>query len=255
MSALLTLAWNGFHESRRNRVTVVVGLFAFVMIFATSLSLELTIFTFERVMTDVGLGTMALITAFLTIFLGTALLPRELERRTIFMMLSKPISRSTFLVGRLLGNVLTVGFVVLAMSALFVLQLVLQGAPLRASLFNVVFGLLLEVVLRSSLGFLFSSFSSQFVSAVSTVGLYFTGHMAPDLFRMAQASKVEALRTMGRALYFVLPNLDRFDLRSRATYAVDTPVRELLASAVYGLGYSAVLVTIACLLFQRRDFK
>jgi ABC-type transport system involved in multi-copper enzyme maturation permease subunit len=255
MTALVHLAWNGFRESRRNRVTVVVGLFAFLMIFAATLSLELTVFTFERVMTDVGLGTMSLITAFLTIFLGTALLPREIERRTIFMVLSKPIGRSTFLVGRLLGNVLTVAFVALAMSGLFVLQLLLQGAPFRAALFNAIFGLLLEVVLLSSLGFLFSSFSSQFVAAVSTVGLYFTGHMSPDLYRMAQNSKTPALHGIGQVLYFVLPNLDRLDLRAKATYAVETSASELLSSAVYALGYSAICVAIACVLFQRRDFK
>jgi ABC-type transport system involved in multi-copper enzyme maturation permease subunit len=255
MTALLHLAWNGFRESRRNRVTVVVGLFAFLMIFAATLSLELTVFTFERVMTDVGLGTMSLITAFLTIFLGTALLPREIERRTIFMVLSKPIGRSTFLVGRLLGNVLTVTFVVLAMSGLFMLQLLSQRAPLHAPLFNALIGLVLEVVLLSSLGFLFSSFSSQFVAAVSTVGLYFTGHMAPDLYRMAQTSKVAAVQSIGQVLYFVLPNLDRLDLRARATYAVETPVAELLGSAGYAFAYSAAVVAIACVLFQRRDFK
>ena len=94
-SALLALVLNGFRESRRNRVTVVIFLFAFVMIFAATFALELTVVTFSRVMTDIGLGVMGLIAVFLSVFLATGLLPREIERRTIFMIVSKPISRSS----------------------------------------------------------------------------------------------------------------------------------------------------------------
>lgn len=255
MRALLALAMTGFRESRRNRVTVVVGLFAFVMIFSATVALELTVNTFERVMTDVGLGLMNILSVFLAIFLAGSLLPREIERRTIFMVVSKPIGRSTFLVGRLLGNIVTIFFVVLVMAVLFSLQIVAQGGvPTQAHL-AAIYGLMLEVILISCVGFAFASAGSQFVSIVATVGLYFTGHLASDLYRRAMAASSEVLKLVGLAIYYALPNLDRLDFRARATYDVPTPASELLMCTGYTLGYALVAVTVACLLFERRDFK
>lgn len=255
MTALWALLVNGFRESRRNRVTVVVFLFAFVMVFSATFALELTVVTFARVLTDLGLGVMSLISVFLAIFLSSGLLPREIERRTIYMIVSKPVSRSTFLVGRLLANLATVGFVTGMMAVLFLLQLWWEGAPLGQPHAAAIIGLGLELLVVSALGFFFASFSSQFVSAVSTVGLYFVGHLAGDLFRMVVRSKSELVRVGGQALYYLLPNLDRLDFKARATYMDPTPWSELAGSAAYALGYAVALVTVACVLFERRDFK
>jgi ABC-type transport system involved in multi-copper enzyme maturation permease subunit len=255
MNALTALVLNGFRESRRNRVTVVVFLFAFVMIFAATFALELTVVTFARVMTDIGLGVMSLIAVFLAIFLSTGLLPREIERRTIFMMVSRPISRSLFLVGRLFGNLLTVFFVTAVMVGLFVAQVLFEGAPLAQPHAVAIVGIFLEVLVVSCVGFLFAAFSSQFVAAVSTVGLYFVGHMSGDLYKMVSRSDSDAVKFLGKAIYYVLPNLDRLDFKGRATYLDPTEWSELLSSGVYALGYSAVLVVLACVLFERRDFK
>jgi ABC-type transport system involved in multi-copper enzyme maturation permease subunit len=255
MSALLALAMTGFRESRRNRVTVVVGLFAFVMIFAATFALDLTVTTFDRILTDVGLGVMGLLSAFLAIFLAGSLLPKEIERRTIFMVVSKPVSRSTFLVGRLLGNIVTLFFIVAIMAGLFTLQIVAQGGFPKPAIWVAILGLLMEVTLLSCIGFAFASAGSQFVAVVATVGLYFTGHLASDLYRRAAKAKIEVLKAVGLALYYALPNLDRLDFTARATYDQPTTGGELLSAAVYTLGYSIITVTIACILFERRDFR
>lgn len=256
MSALWTIALHGFRESRRNRVTVVVFLFAFIMIFSATFALELTVSTFQRVMTDMGLGVMSLITVGLTIFLGSGLIPREIERRTIFMVLSRPVSRSAFVIGRLLGNILTVWFVAVVMGVLFVLQLwVAQFGDLDRAHLVAMGGLMLEVVLLTSIAFVFASASSQFVTAVSTVGLYFIGHMSSDLYGLATRSDSGLLRVLGQVLYYALPNLERLDFKARATYLDPTSASEFLGATGYALGYSMVLVTIACVLFERRDFK
>lgn len=255
MTALWALLVNGFRESGRNRVTVVVFLFAFVMVFSATFALELTVVTFARVLTDLGLGVMGLISVFLSIFLATGLLPREIERRTIYMIVSKPVSRSAFLVGRLLANLATVGFVTGIMVALFLLQLVWEGAPIGQPHVTAIVGLFLEIVVVSSVGFFFASFSTQFVSAVSTVGLFFVGHLAGDLYHMVQRSKSALVRVGGEVLYYLLPNLDRLDFKARATYMDPTPWSELAGSAGYAVGYSVLLIAVACFFFERRDFK
>lgn len=255
MSAILTLAQNGFRESRRNRVTVVVFAFAFAMIFLATFALEFTVATFQRVLTDVGLGVMSLIAAVLAIFLGSSLIPKEIERRTIFLIVSKPIRRSSFVIGRLLGNLFTVYAVVVLMTALFAAQIVLQGAPITGPLVTAMVGVLLEVTVVSALCFAFASWTSQMVTAVATIGLYFVGHMASDLYKFADRAKDAPVRVLGKALYYLLPNLDRLDFKARATYGDPTSLAELGQALVYALGYSTVLVVIACVLFERRDFK
>lgn len=255
MTAVVAIALNGFRESRRNRVTLVIFAFAFVLIFGSSISFELTVSTFDRVITDIGIGVMGLISIGLTIFLGSGLIPREIERRTIFMVVAKPVSRSAFVVGRLLGNVLTVWFVLTVMMGLFLLQLVWTKSAIDSSHLAAFVGMLLEVAVVSSVCFVFATASSQFVTTLCTVGLYFIGHLSSDLYRYANNSESAVVSAVGRALYYLLPNLDRLDFKARATYFDPTSLSELASAAVYACGYSAVLVVLATALFQRRDFR
>ncbi|GMU60932.1 MAG: hypothetical protein AMXMBFR34_26950 [Myxococcaceae bacterium] len=255
MRALFFIALNGFRESRRNRVTVVVGLFALLLVFFTTFSFELAVNTLDRAMTSVGIGFISLISEVLAIFLACGMLPREVERRTVFLVVSKPVSRTTFLVGRYLGNLATVLFVFSLMTGLFFLQfVVLRGTVTQAHLVALV-GIVAEVVLLSAVGLLFSSFSSQFISVTTTVGLFFVGHMASDLYRLASASKAPAVKAVGLALYYLLPNLERLDFKLRATHSLLTPPGELGAALAYAGLYATLLVAVAAWIFERRDFR
>ncbi|MBL8933210.1 MAG: ABC transporter permease subunit [Archangium sp.] len=231
------------------------------MVFSTTVSIEFTVATFDRVMTDFGLGMIGLIIPVLTIFLGTGLIPREIERRTIFMVVAKPVSRSTFILGRMLGNLLTVFFLLLMMSALFLVQLQIAGATtpfstgIHVEHLVAIYGMLLEVLLLTALCFAFASASSQFVSSLSVTCLYFIGHMAEDLYNFSSRSKIELFKHLGHALYYVLPNFDRLDYRPRATYFDPTTGAELLSATVYAVAYSALLLLLATRIFERRDFK
>jgi Cu-processing system permease protein len=252
---LIAIATNGFREASRNRVTIVIFAFAAVLVFSATVALEFTVATFDRVMTDVGLGVLSFISVILAVFLGSGLIPREIERRTIFMVVSRPVSRATFVVGRFLGNLLTVYVLTLAMAAVLAIQFSLQRVTMTQSMGAVVAGLLAEVALLSAITVFFSVWSSQIVTVVSTIGLYFLGHAANDLYGMATHAKSEAMKTVGLALYYVLPNLDRLDYKAQATYGEAVGLAQLGGSLVYAVGYSAVLIAAACLLFERRDFK
>lgn len=255
MSPLLAVTLNGFRESRRNKVTVVVLFFALAMIFFASVAMDLTIFTYSRVMTDVGLGVMGLIANFLAIFLGTGQLPREIERRTIYMVASRPLSRGTFLLGRFLGNLLTVYFVIVIMAVLFVVQLVAFRESVTMPQVAAVLGLFLEVALVSAVGFAFATVSSQVVSSLATTGLYFIGHLMPDLERAASRGTSAFVRVLARVGTYVLPDFSRLDLKQRATYGLATSASELGQNLLYTVGYAAVVLVIATFLFEKRDFK
>ncbi len=255
MSPLIAVTLNGFREARRNRITVVVVFFALAMIFSATVAMDLTVMTFSRVMTDVGLGVMGLIANFLAIFLGTGQLPREIERRTIYMVASRPLSRGTFLLGRFLGNLLTVYFVIVVMALLFVGQLLMSHEQLTQPQFAALLGLFCEVALVSAIGFAFASVSSQVISIVATTGLYFVGHLMPDIQRLSVRSASAVVRGLAQVGVVVLPDFDRLDLKMRATYNVVTSSAELGNAVLYTCGYVAVILVAAGWLFERRDFR
>ncbi|WP_434391694.1 ABC transporter permease [Melittangium boletus] len=255
MGPFIALALNGFREARRNRVTLLVGLFALAMLLSTSLVLEVTVGTFDRVLTDVGLGAMSLMLVLLSIFLSSGLISREIERRTIFLMVSKPLSRGAFLVGRLFGNMLTVTVLQLAMAALFCGLLAFYGAPLTSAHLAAMGMLWFELWVLSGVGFLMSSFSSQMVSAFVSVSVYVAGSLSSDIYKLATRSQSDALEGLGKAVYYVLPDLSRFNYRPQAAYATPVSFSELLPGMGYGVAYTCVLVALAILLFNRRDFR
>jgi len=245
----------GFREALRNRVTLVVVIFTVVLLFSSLLLTEVTVATFDRVMTDVGLGLVVMVLVPLAIFLSGAALGREIERRTIYLVMSKPISRGLFLVSRYGGVVLTLLALLLATSVVFFSQQKISGAQITISQAQALGLFGVELALLAALGFFFSSFAGTLPATFMTASLYLAGHLSPDLYRAASRSKALAVELLGKGVYYLLPNLDRLNLRPRATYGVVTPAAEFLGAAAYGLAYSAVLLTLAVLLFRRRDFK
>ncbi len=255
MGPFLALALNGFREARRNRVTLLVAIFALAMLLSTSLVLEVTVGTFDRVLTDVGLGAMSLMLVLLTIFLSSGLISREIERRTIFLMVSKPVSRGAFLVGRLFGNMLTVTALQLAMAALFVLLTLFYKSPLTQAHAAAIGMLWFELWVLSGVGFLMSSFSSQMVSAFVTVSVYVAGNLSSDIYTLAGKSESQGVQWLGRAVYYLLPDLSRFNYRPQAAYGAAVSLGEMGASMLYAVAYTTVLVSLAIILFNRRDFR
>jgi Cu-processing system permease protein len=251
----LALALNSFREARRNKISVVVAAFAFALLLSATLVTEVTVYSMERVITDFGLGAMSLTMVLLAVFLSTGQLSREIERRTIFLIVSKPVSRPLFLVSRFAGNMLTLGVMLAVMGVVFFVQVVMSHYhPTYAQL--IALGMLwVELLVLSSVGFAMSSFSSQMVSAVVTTGVYFAGHLASDIYTLSGKAKAPILQMFGRAMYYLLPNLDRLNFRARATYNLATAPTELLQTCLYGFSYAAVMITIAVILFNRRDFR
>jgi len=255
INAFSALMWNGFREARRNRITVIVGAFAIALVLSSSLVADVAVATLDRVVIDVGLGSMSLMLTILAIFLSSGMLSREIERRTIFLITPKPISRGLFLLAKLAGNMLTLLVLLAAMSVLFVLELQVYRTPLAAEQFLALGMLWVELLVLSSFGFLMASFSGQVVSAVVTAGVYLAGHLSGDIYALAQRSKTPALKLFGQLVYYVLPNLERFNYRPKATYGIASSSTEVLGSLGYGLGYAGVLLVLAVIIFGRRDFK
>jgi ABC-type transport system involved in multi-copper enzyme maturation permease subunit len=255
IAILLALASAGFKESRRNRVTVVVVAFALVLILMTTVVLNTTAFTLDRVVTDFGLGVMSLLLVSLAMYLSVGLLSREVERRTIFLVVSRPLSRATFVAGRFLGIVATLTVMEAAMVVLYASQLWLFDVAPTSAMVAAVVGLWIELLVIAALGLFLSSFAGQLVAAICLVGVYLVGHWSQDLWAQAERQPAPVMKALLRAAYYLVPNLDRFDFRVEAAYAQSVEVGTVLPVLAFGLAWTVALVTAAAMVLGRRDFK
>ena len=165
------------------------------------------------------------------------------------------MSRSRFLLSRLTGNLISLFALQGAMTLVFFFELWLYKSPLTSAIVASLIGLMAELLVITSVGFLFSTFSSQLVSALITVGIVFAGHLAGDVYRLADKSPSGFVKFVGQASYYLVPNLDRMNFRDQAALALDVPMGAVASSVALALGYSAVLIVIATLIFEKRDFR
>ncbi|MBR2979205.1 MAG: ABC transporter permease [Myxococcaceae bacterium] len=255
MNAFAALTLNGFREARRNRVTLLIAGFALVLLLCSTLLADVSIASIERVLVDMGLSGMSLMLVVLAIFLSTSQLGREIERRTIFMIVSKPVSRATFILGRMAGNMLTLAVLLLAMAAIFWVELALFGYPMRAQYGVAIAALYVELAVLSSVGFAMSSFAGPIVSAMVTAGVYLAGHLSGDIYRLGESAQSAFLTAIAKGVYYLLPNLDRLNFRPHATYLIDISGADLGLSVLYAIAYAGIMLSLSVLFFARRDFK
>lgn len=254
MRPLAVLALAGFREAVRNRVTVVVAVFALVLIAMTSLVMNVTIFSLDRVVTDFGLGVMSLLMISLAVFMSVGMLNRELERRTVFLIVSRPISRSVFIVGRYLGIIITLTLLLAAMTLVYAVQLWIFDVPPTSSMPAAIGGLWCQLLLLSAMGVFFSAFSGQITSAVCVVGLYLVGQWTGDLNTLA-LKLGPVLAAVARGGYYVLPNFARMDFKVQAAAGASVSGVEFLDGLGTSVGWTLLFLVGATLLFRRRDFK
>lgn len=255
MNAFAALALNGFREARRNRITLIIAGFALVLLLLSTLLADVSIASIERVLVDMGLAGMSLMLVVLAIFLSTSQLGKEIERRTIFMVVSKPVSRATFILGRMAGNMVTLGMLLVAMALIFWIELALFGYPMRSQYVMAILTLYIELIVLTSVGFAMSSFAGPIVSAMVTGGIFFAGHLAGDIYRLGERAQSAFLTAVAKGAYYVLPNLDRLDFRPHATHLLDISGSSVALSILYALAYSGVMLGLAVVFFSRRDFK
>lgn len=244
-----------FLEARRNRTTMAFLLFALVMVMTSFLFQEVTIAAHDRILRDVGLAAIHAFGTVLAIFLGVSVVSREIDKKTAHILLSKRLSRSEYLFGKLLGISLTLLATLGLMTAAFVLENSMYAAPLAPVVFYTLWLIFVELMVLASFSILASSFTSPVMSAFMSIGLFLIGRFSSDLYTFSRKSPSAFVRTIGAGLFYVLPNLERLNLKTKASllYPVD-PWSVSMATA-YGLIYIAAFLALAIAVFQRRDLK
>jgi ABC-type transport system involved in multi-copper enzyme maturation permease subunit len=249
------VAVNTAREAVRNKLLYTLLFFALaMMLFGTALS-TLSYVERERVMQDFAFAAIRLFSVAIAIFVGVGLIHKEIDRKTVYTILSKPLSRAEFLIGKYTGLTLIIWLQVVIMASFFAGVSLLIGAPLE---FNHLAALALtavELALVVALATLFSSFTTPLLASFFSCAIWFAGHLTRDL-RDHGADSSSALVREGTAwMHRILPDLESFNLSIQAAHQLPIAASDIWLPALYGAGYVAIILAFATLIFERRDFR
>ena len=229
--------------------------FALVLILTGTLLATLSYVERERILQDVGLAAIRLFGAGMAIFMGVGIIHREIDRRTLYTVLSKPVSRSEFILGKYLGLVGTLWMQVAIMGVGFAAVSLLAGAPLGGGHAAAIGLAGFELAVLVAVATLFSSMSTPLLASLFTAGLYMIGHFVRDLRGLGAASRSERIEAVTNALSRVLPDLEHFNVTVQAVHGLPLEAREIWLPVLYAVGWSALLLVAASLVFERRDLR
>ncbi|MCP5058818.1 MAG: ABC transporter permease subunit [bacterium] len=253
--AIAAIAENTVRDAVRNKVLYILLFFALVLIGASFLLATLSYVERERILQDVALASIRMFGAAIAIFIGVSLVHREVDRRTIFTILSKPVSRADFLVGKYLGLVTTLWLQLAIMSAGFVFVSWSMDAPLNGGHAVALVATALELAVLVALATLFSSFATPFLAACYSVGLYVVGHITRDIRALGEIAESTTAKTLTVWIHRIFPDLESFNWTIEAVHGLPIPPEEVAWSFVMGIGWCIGFLTVAVVVFERRDFR
>lgn len=249
------IAANGFREVIRDRILYFIGFFALLMAFAWRLLPEIAVGTDEKIFLDLGLAAIGLLGVIVAVFVGTGLINKEIDKRTILVLIPKPLSRAEFILGKHLGLSGVLAVMLGVMLVIYLLMLLgmkvsFQALPLIVS----VFYLGLELILIAAVAITFGVFTSSIIATLMTFGFYLMGHISKDLIQLGIISKNANILAITKNIYLILPDLERLNFRNEAVYGLLPSADVLMGNALYSLVYTGLLLGISILIFSRRQF-
>jgi ABC-type transport system involved in multi-copper enzyme maturation permease subunit len=253
---IFSIARNTFREAVRDRILYNLVIFVLLITASAIFLSELTAGQEAKTIVDLGLGALLLFGAFISIFVGVSLVSKEIEKRTIYAIFSKPIGRGEFIIGKYLGLCLTLLVNVLIMGAGVSLAILyVGGGNLAFSIWGAIFLVYLELAILTAVAILFSSFSTPALSALLTFFVFIIGHFSASLRDFAANLGSSFTKLFFDVLYYGLPNLSFYTFRTNAAHG-DVPSASMLGGALlYAIVYIAILLSATILIFSRRNFK
>lgn len=268
MTTIGIVAGAAFRESVRDRVPYTMVVFAVLMIAASFLISQLTAGQDLKIIKDLGLAALSIFGLLIAVFIGIGLVSKEVERKSVYGLLTKPVTRTQFILGKYLGLVTTLAVNLSVMTVAYYFVLAYMDATATASMragwaapaldprqLVAIVLIMGELALVTAVALLFSTFSSPLLSALLTIGLWVAGHFNADLRQFEQVVDQPAVAWIARGLYYLLPNLAPFNVKAEVVYGVPVAASHVAWTLVYAATYISALLVAAIAIFRRRDFK
>jgi ABC-type transport system involved in multi-copper enzyme maturation permease subunit len=267
MRAIRCVATAVFRESVRDRVFYNLVLFALLLVAASILLGQLTAGQDVKIIKDLGLTATSVFGLFIAIFVGINLVSKEVDRRSIYPLLAKPVRRSEFILGKFAGLMLTLlaNVAVMTVALYLVLFYLSRDVPANVqqawdapamdpALLKAIALIYLDLSVVTALALFFSSYSSPMLSAAFTVAFYIVGQFNADLKRLDEIVSSPVAAAIGKACYYVLPDFSKFDVKLAVVHGLAVGAGYVAATTGYAAVYIASLLFGASFIFSRRDF-
>jgi ABC-type transport system involved in multi-copper enzyme maturation permease subunit len=249
---LVLVRWTAL-EALRERILYVVLLFAAVLVASSCVLTPLAPGAQRKVVADFGLATISALGMLVVLLSGAGLVKREIERRSLDVILTRPVSRLEYLTGKCLGLVATLLVLVGAMTVVLALALELTGFGWHWTYLYAIGGTALELLVVASLAVLFSTFTSPTLASLFTLGLFAAGHLSETVLRLTGSDPT--LATAFQLSRWLVPALGLFDVRSEVVHGVPVPMAQVVGGTAYALAYALLALYAASLVFRRRELR
>jgi ABC-type transport system involved in multi-copper enzyme maturation permease subunit len=252
------VALNTFREAVRDRVLYNLVFFALLMMVAAIFVGGISIGIVETVIKSLGLSAISVIGLLIAVFIGVGLVYKEMDKRTLYALLAKPVRRWEFLLGKFGGLVLTLAVNTLAMAAgLFAALLYVKHNLERtdAVLLIAIYFILLKLTLVVALALLFSCYSTPLLAILYTSALYVAGLFVEEMRTFHSTAANPLTEALLRGLSYLLPNFENFNVMAAAAHGREIPGALVLQNTVYAALYSVIVLLVAAAVFSRRNLK
>lgn len=256
ISRLTAITLNTFREAVRDRVLYNLILFVLLLVASAPLFGQISIGMERLILVNVGLSSISLFGVIIAIFIGIGLVSKEIEKKTLYTILSRPVRRWEFIVGKYLGLIMTLVVNTALMTAGFYIALLITNGLHKtdALLLVAIYFTVLQFLMVTALTVLFSTFSSPIFSAIFAFALFVIGTFAEDLKNFAAISK-GAAKLLATTTAYLMPNFASLNVIAQTAHDQGVGGRLILFNTLYALLYSASAVAAAVLIFERRNLK
>jgi ABC-type transport system involved in multi-copper enzyme maturation permease subunit len=255
---MLAVTLNTFREAVRDRILYNLVAFAVILIASSILLGEITIGIHKTILINLGLSSISIFGLLIAIFLGIGLVYKEVDKRSLYALLSKPIRRRQFIVGKFLGLNLTLLVNTVAMSAglwCALYYLMRSFEPSDRYIFTAIYFALLQMALVTAVCLFFSCFATPALSAVFTFMIFVIGSFSADIRTFGDITENPLMKKLTLFLYYLLPNFSDFNVSSSVAHGLAVPGSLVLLNTVYTVCYAGALVYGSTLIFSRKDLK
>ena len=252
---IFTIASNVFLEVVRDRILYIIGLFALFLIGSIRLLPEVSAGLENKIILDFGIAMISLFGLLITVFVSANLVNKEIDKKTVYLLVSKPVSPAELIIGKHFGISAFIAVLILVMTLLFFGILSFNKISYPSTPLGIAFIFMwLQLSLVAAVGILLGVFTSSLLASLLTLGVYAMGSLSRDLLALGKISENPALEQMMKATYMILPDLARLDLKNEAVYGYLPPSSVLTTNGIYAILYMVLLLSLSITIFWQREF-
>jgi len=255
MRAILIIAVNTFREALRDKVLYLFLGFAVLLMASSKVFGILTVGEQDKIIKDLGLAGIQFFLMLIAVMMSVILISREIDGKTVYFILTKPVRRWQFLLGKYAGLMATVLVNLILMTVVLVFFVWLYGGGFDPRLFLATGMIGIEMAVLVAFATLFSVLTKPILGSVFTLAIFVVGHLSQDLWLLTRHLPGSLGRTMVSVLYYLVPNLERFNFKTEVVHQLAVPAGAIGLAVVYGCFFTGLVLVLACLRFSGKDLQ